>query len=106
MDFAGGGDAYRDRSDLMMGPLVKITSEVVIVSKKFVYWYFSITGITGSIIAIVGISYLLYFNPVSRSHHLNVLGYLFLTFFIFVLVFSGYGFYQRNQFREDKSPIA
>jgi hypothetical protein len=32
-------------------------------SKKFVYWYFSIAGITGSIIAITGISYLLYFNP-------------------------------------------
>jgi len=81
------------------------TSEVSIVSKKFVYWYFSIGGITGVIIAITGISWLLYFNPFARTHNLNVLGYLALTFFMFVLVFSVYGFYQRNEFREGKSRI-
>ena len=81
------------------------TSEVMIVSKKFLFWFFTTNGITGAIIAITGISWLFYFSPLARTHHLNVMGYLTLAFFIFVLVFSGYVFSRRNQFREDKSPI-
>jgi len=61
-------------------------------SKKFLFWFFTINGITGAIIAITGISWLLYFNPLARIHHLNVLGYLTLAFFLYVLVFSGCGF--------------
>jgi hypothetical protein len=74
----------------MMGALMKITSEVMIVSKKFVYWFFSIAGITGAIIAVTGISWRVYFSPLARTHHLNMLGYLTLEFFLFFLVFSGW----------------
>ena len=91
------------RSDLMTGSLVRITTEVVIVSKKFVYWYFSVAGIAGALIAITGISWLFYFSPLARTHLLNVLGYLTLAFFIFVLIFSGWVFYRRKQFGETPS---
>jgi len=50
------------------------TSGAVIVSKKFLYWFFTIAGITGAIIAITGISWLWYFSPLVRTHHLNMLG--------------------------------
>jgi len=85
----------------MMGLLVK-----VIVPEKFLFWFFTINGITGAIIAITGISWLLYFGPLAHTHHLNVLGYLTLAFFLYVLVFSGWVFYRRDQFKEDQFPIA
>jgi hypothetical protein len=70
-------------------------------SKKFVYWYFILAGITGSVIAITGICSLVFFQPATESH-LSVLGYLFLAAFTCVLVFSGYVLSQRNQFRGGK----
>jgi hypothetical protein len=68
------------------------TSEAVIAVKKFVHWHFSITGISGAIIAITGTSWLFYFSPLARIHHLNMPGYLILAFFMVVLVFSGWVF--------------
>ncbi len=82
------------------------TGEVMIVSKKFLFWFFTTNGITGAIIAITGISWLFYFSPLARTHHLNVGGYLTLEFFLFFLVFSGWLFSRRDQFGEDQSPIA
>ena len=70
-------------------------------SKKFVYWYFILAGITGSLIAITGICSLVCYGLATDSQ-LSVLGYLLLATFICVLVFSGYILYWRNEFREDK----
>ena len=80
------------RSDLMTGSLVRITTEVVIVSKKFVYWYFSVAGIAGALIAITGISWLFYFSPLARTHLLNVLGVPDPCIFHFCPDFFGVGF--------------
>jgi hypothetical protein len=41
---------------------------------KNFYWYFLIGGIIGAIIAITGTSWLFYFSPLVRTHHLNVPG--------------------------------
>ena len=77
------------------------TSEVMIVPEKFLFWFFTTNGITGAIIAITGIGWLFDFSPLACTHHLNVMGYLTLAFFIFVLVFSGWVFYRRYEFGED-----
>ncbi|MGD0079582.1 MAG: hypothetical protein ABSB80_02900 [Methanoregula sp.] len=82
------------------------TSEVMIVSKKFLYWFFTIAGITGAIIAITGIGWLWYFSPLAHTHRLSLEGYLTLEFFLVFLVFSGWVFSRRDQFREDQTPIA
>ncbi len=77
----------------------------MIVSKKFLFWFFTINGITDAMISITGISWLWYFSPLARTHHLNVEGYLILEFFLFVLVFSGWVFSRRDQFGKDQFPI-
>jgi len=66
--------------------------------RKFRYWYFMIGGLTGMMLAAGGIFSRVYM--LALGLHFNAAGYLILAFYLFGLVFSGYVFHVRNQYRE------
>lgn len=73
----------------------------MILSKKFVYWSFTMSGIVGSILGIAGIMVLTLDAWFLPFFHLNLWGYLMVVFFLWTVVYSMHVYYLRNVFGEN-----